>query len=113
MACVDRRAGSFCKRFCKLLGRTLRRMRRTSSYEREWRDNRGEFVKRRKEDTMKAEVGDRIVVEAEKVGQSARTGVVEEVLAPEPPRLRVRWDDGRSTVFAPTAGAARIEPAKQ
>lgn len=46
---------------------------------------------------MKAEVGDRIVVEAEKVGQSTRTGVVEEVLAPEPPRLRVRWDDGRST----------------
>jgi Domain of unknown function (DUF1918) len=48
---------------------------------------------------MKAEVGDRIIVEAEKVGQSTRTGVVEEVLAPEPPRLRVRWDDGHSTVF--------------
>jgi uncharacterized protein DUF1918 len=30
---------------------------------------------------MKAEVGDRIVVEAEKVGQTSRTGVVEEVLA--------------------------------
>ena len=62
---------------------------------------------------MKAEVGDRIVVEAEKVGQSARTGIVEEVLAPEPPRLRVRWDDGHSTVIAPTAGAAKIEPAKR
>jgi hypothetical protein len=62
---------------------------------------------------MKAEVGDRIVVEAEKVGQSPRTGVVEEVLAPQPLRFRVRWDDGRSTVFAPTAGAARIEPAKR
>ena len=62
---------------------------------------------------MKAEVGDRIVVEAEKVGQSARTGIVEEVLAPEPPRLCVLWDDGHSTVIAPTAGAARIEPAKQ
>ncbi len=46
---------------------------------------------------MKAEVGDRIIVEAEKVGQSTRTGVVEEVLAPEPP----------------TAGAARIEPTKR
>jgi len=53
---------------------------------------------------MKAEVGDRIIVEAEKVGQSTRTGVIEEVLAPEPPRLRVRWDDGHSTVFAPTGG---------
>jgi hypothetical protein len=25
----------------------------------------------------------------------------------------VRWDDGHSTVIAPTAGAARIEAAKQ
>jgi hypothetical protein len=62
---------------------------------------------------MKAEVGDHIVVEAEKVGQSARTGVIEEVLTPEPPRLRVRWDDGHSSVFAPSAGAAKIEPAKR
>jgi uncharacterized protein DUF1918 len=66
-----------------------------------------------KEVTMKAEVGDRIVVEAEKVGQSTRAGVVEEVLAPEPPRLSVRWDDGHSTVFVPTAGAARVEPAER
>jgi hypothetical protein len=72
-----------------------------------------ESAKCPKEDTMKAEVGDRIVVEAEKVGQSTRTGVVEEVLTPQPPRLRVRWDDGHSTVFAPSAGAARIEPAKR
>ena len=57
---------------------------------------------------MKAEVGDRIVVEAEKVGQATRTGVVEEVLAPEPPRLRVRWDDGHTTVMSPTDGAASI-----
>ncbi len=62
---------------------------------------------------MKAKIGDRIVVEAEKVGQSIRTGVVEEVLALEPPRLRVRWDDGHSTVFVPIAGAAKIEPAKR
>ena len=62
---------------------------------------------------MKAEVGDRIVVESEKVGQGTRTGVVEEVLKPDPPRLRVRWDDGHSTVFAPTAGAAKIESAQR
>jgi hypothetical protein len=62
---------------------------------------------------MKAEVGDRIVVEAEKVGQLARTGVVEEVLAPEPLRLRVLWDDGHSAIFAPAAGAAKIQPAKR
>ena len=62
---------------------------------------------------MKAKVGDRIVVESEKVGQSTRTGIVEEVLAPDPPRLRVRWEDGHSSVFAPTAGAAKIEAAKR
>ena len=62
---------------------------------------------------MKAEVGDRIVVEAERVGQATRTGVVEEVLTPDPLRLRVRWDDGHSTELAPSAGAAKIEPAKR
>jgi Domain of unknown function (DUF1918) len=62
---------------------------------------------------MKAAVGDRIVVESEKVGQATRTGIVEEVLAPDPPRLRVRWEDGHSSVFAPTAGAAKIEAAKR
>lgn len=62
---------------------------------------------------MKAKVGDRIVVESEKVGQSTRTGIVEEVLTPDPPRLRVRWQDGHSTVLAPSGGAARIEPGKR
>jgi hypothetical protein len=66
-----------------------------------------------KEEEMKAAVGDRIVVESEKVGQGTRTGIVEEVLAPDPPRLRVRWEDGHSSVFAPTAGAAKIEAAKR
>jgi hypothetical protein len=35
------------------------------------------------------------------------------MLAPEPPRVRVRWDDGHTTAFAQTAGAARIEPANR
>jgi hypothetical protein len=59
---------------------------------------------------MKAKVGDRIVVEAEKVAQVSRSGVVEEVLQEDPPRVRVRWDDGRTTVLAPSAGAATIAP---
>jgi len=62
---------------------------------------------------MEAEAGARIVVEAEKVGQATRKGVIEEVLAQHPPRYRVRWEDGHTTVFAPTAGAAKIEPAKR
>ena len=58
---------------------------------------------------MKAEVGDKIVLEAEKVGRPARTGVVEEILDREPPRLRVRWNDGHTSIVTPSAGAARIE----
>lgn len=62
---------------------------------------------------MKAHAGDRIVVESERVAQPPRTGVVEEVIAENPPRLRVRWDDGHTTVFSPAAGAARVEEAKE
>jgi Domain of unknown function (DUF1918) len=62
---------------------------------------------------VKAHAGDRIVVESERVTQPPRTGVVEEVIAETPTRLRVRWDDGHTTVFAPAAGAARIEERKK
>ena len=61
---------------------------------------------------MKGEVGAVIVVESERTSGSQRRGVIEEVLAVEPPRFRVRWDDGKETIFAPSAGAAVIEPAK-
>jgi hypothetical protein len=56
-------------------------------------------------------VGDRISVESERTGQAPRAGTVEEVLAATPARLRVRWDDGHSSVFVPAAGSARIESA--
>ncbi len=62
---------------------------------------------------MKAHAGDRIVVESERVAQPPRRGVVEEVIAAEPPRLRVRWDDGHTSVVAPEAGVARIEETKK
>jgi uncharacterized protein DUF1918 len=58
---------------------------------------------------MRAQAGDLIVVESERAAQSGRRGVVEEVLNDEPPRYRVRWDDGHTTLFAPAAGVARIE----
>jgi hypothetical protein len=58
---------------------------------------------------MKAQVGDRITVESERVAQPPRKGVVEEVIQEEPQRLRVRWDDGHESIFTPAAGAARIE----
>ena len=62
---------------------------------------------------MRAHAGDRIVVETERVAQPPRRGVVEEVIAGEPPRLRVRWDDGHTTVFSPSAGVCRIEESKK
>jgi hypothetical protein len=62
---------------------------------------------------MRAQPGDLIVVESERVAQSGRRGVIEEVLNEEPTRLRVRWDDGHTTLFVPSAGVARIEPRKQ
>ena len=62
---------------------------------------------------MIAHAGDRIFVESEKVGQSGREGEIEAVVEDDPPRYQVRWTDGRTTIFAPTAGVARIEPKKR
>ena len=59
---------------------------------------------------MKCEVGDRIRIESERVGQQSRAGVVEEVLMQDPPRLRVLWDDGHESIVAPASGAAMVEP---
>ena len=53
------------------------------------------------------------MVESERVAQPPRRGVLEEIIADEPPRLRVRWDDGHTTVFSPAAGACRIEESKK
>jgi hypothetical protein len=61
---------------------------------------------------MAAKVGDRIVVESEKVGIAERRGEILEVIAHEiRPEYRVRWDDGRETGIRPYAGSIRIEPA--
>jgi hypothetical protein len=48
------------------------------------------------------------MIESEKVGQPARSGIVEQVLAEKPSRMRVRWDDGRTSIIAPSAGAAQF-----
>jgi uncharacterized protein DUF1918 len=61
---------------------------------------------------MKASVGDRIVVESKKVGHQPRAGLVEEVLQEDPLRLRVLWEDGHTSVLAPSAGAAQISTTK-
>jgi len=57
---------------------------------------------------MTARVGDRIVVESEKVGQAAREGEILEVIeASYGIRYRVRWDDGHESTIRPSAGSAR------
>ena len=57
---------------------------------------------------MRGSVGDTIVVEPERFDATARRGVIEEVVRDEPPCYRVRWDDGHTSIFTPSAGAARI-----
>ena len=48
---------------------------------------------------MEAKVGDRIVVESERVGQPAREGKVLEVLSPGPAvHYRVRWADDQDSL---------------
>jgi predicted enzyme related to lactoylglutathione lyase len=54
-------------------------------------------------------VGERVVLEAEAVGRAARHGVVTEVVRADPPRYRVRWDDGHESLYTPSAGALRRE----
>jgi archaeosine-15-forming tRNA-guanine transglycosylase len=64
------------------------------------------------ETLMKPHAGDKIVVESEKVAQPSRAGVIEEVLQDDPPRVRVRWEDGHTSILTPSAGAARVIHAK-
>ncbi len=60
---------------------------------------------------MVANVGDRIVVESEKVGVAERGGEILEVIPHEiRAEYRVRWDDGHESGIRPYASSIRIEP---
>jgi len=59
---------------------------------------------------MSVKIGDRVTVEAERVTQTARHGVIAEILREAPPRFRVQWDDGHESILSPAAGALRVEP---
>lgn len=62
---------------------------------------------------MHAKIGDRIIVETERVGLPDRDGEILEVIeAPSGTHYRVRWDDGRESTFWPAAGSARIVAAE-
>jgi hypothetical protein len=51
------------------------------------------------------EVGDRVLVESEKVGAVTRSGVVTAV---EDRLITVRWDSGSESVFVPSAGSLQV-----
>ncbi len=60
---------------------------------------------------MTANVGDRIVVESERVGQADREGEILEVIpGVGSPHYVVRWEDGHESDIRPAAGSARIIP---
>lgn len=57
----------------------------------------------------KAKVGDRIIIESERVGTRDRTGEILEIRnSPLGPDYRVRWDDGHESEIRPKGGSARI-----
>jgi len=51
------------------------------------------------------EVGDRVLVESQKVGDVTRSGVVTAV---DGRLITVRWDSGAESVFVPSAGSLRV-----
>jgi hypothetical protein len=58
---------------------------------------------------MPGKVGDRIVIESERVGQPARAGVILEVIEHEAgTEYLVRWDDEHESSIRPHAGSARF-----
>ena len=58
---------------------------------------------------MGAHVGDRIIVDSDKVGVPARQGEILKVIPHESHvEFRVRWDDGRMTEIRPIAASYRI-----
>ena len=60
-----------------------------------------------------ARKGDLIVVNPRRVGGPAPEGEIIEVIEGDlRVQYRVRWNDGHESLFAPGAGAARIEPAR-
>jgi Domain of unknown function (DUF1918) len=61
---------------------------------------------------MIAKVGDTIVIESERADATARKGVIEEVFQEQPPRYQVRWEDGHTSILAPSGGSAHIERKK-
>jgi hypothetical protein len=39
--------------------------------------------------------------------------VIERIIREQPPRYEVRWEEGHTTILAPSTGSARIEQKKR
>ena len=60
---------------------------------------------------MAFEIGTTVVAQAQSTTRGPRLGVIEEVLRGDPsPRYRVRWDDGRETIYTPASGTLQAQP---
>jgi hypothetical protein len=58
---------------------------------------------------MNIKTGDQIAVEAERVGTPEREGEILEVITGGVGiTYRIKWRDGRETLFSPAAGAVRV-----
>jgi len=63
---------------------------------------------------MAFEVGTAVVTQAGSTSRGPRLGTIEEVLRGDPsPRYRVRWDDGRESVYTPADGALKAQPRRR
>jgi hypothetical protein len=63
---------------------------------------------------MAFEAGTRVRTHAGSTTRAPRVGTIEEVLRGEPaPRYRVRWDDGRETVYTPASGTLQAQPGRR
>jgi hypothetical protein len=68
-------------------------------------DTWGAGFRHHPEEAQMVEVGDRVLVESEKVGAVTRSGVVTAV---EDRLITVRWDTGSESVFVPSAGSLQV-----
>lgn len=63
---------------------------------------------------MAFEVGTTVVVHAQSTTRGPRPGVIEEVLRGDPaPRYRVRWEDGRESIYSPAGGGMQAQPSRR
>jgi Domain of unknown function (DUF1918) len=55
---------------------------------------------------MDFDIGDRVAAESESTERAPRKGtVVERIVERSSIRYRIRWDDGRESIYTPAAGA--------